>query len=250
MHEIDTVSGGSQEERFPTTLWPTVLAAADGSAPGTGDALNWLAEHYWRPVYAYVRTAWRKHVEDAKDLTQAFFTHLLQKQYLTRLRPQGSFRGYLKRALKHFLIGCERASAVRRPEGSMLSIEMSSGELERLEPQEEADTPEQVYDRTWRRCLIMSAVEDLLARLAAAGKSAYADVFRVYCLNPDAAMRGAPEPTYRDIAVRLGLQEHDVRNYLSTCRAMLRELLRERVRQTVTTDEDVDAELAALLGKR
>ena len=81
------------------------------------------------------------------------------------------------------------------------------------------------------------------------GKDVYAEVFRLYCLRAEAP-GGQDGPTYRAVAVQLGLKEHDVRNYLSACRTMLRQLLRERVREIVATADDVDAELAAILGKR
>jgi hypothetical protein len=204
-------------------------------------------------VYAYVRTAWRKPVEDAKDLTQAFFAHILQKGYLTRLRPEGSFRGYIKRALKHFLIDCERADSVRRPPGHVMSVEMGGVELERLKSSGNDTSPDRCYDREWRRCLLLSAVGTLLQRLRADGKDLYAETFSIYCLDsPEAGETildaGPGGPTYAGVAARLGLREHDVRNYLVICRGMLRQILRERVRDTVADESDVDGELAEILG--
>ena len=59
--------------------------------------LQTVLQRYWKPVYTYIRVAWHQPVEDAKDLTQAFFTHLLEKGYFTGLHPdKGRFRGYLK----------------------------------------------------------------------------------------------------------------------------------------------------------
>src|SRR5262245_9712599 len=104
MTDRDTSIGGSRKG-FPTTIWSDIIAAGDSSDPQSRDRLDRLLRTYWKPVFAYVRSSWRKPVEDAKDLTQAFFASVLQKGYLSRLDPdRGSFRGYLKKALKHFLI--------------------------------------------------------------------------------------------------------------------------------------------------
>jgi len=56
-------------------------------------------------------------------------------------------------------------------------------------------------------------------------------------------------PTYGSVAKRLGLSESDVRNYLSFCRARLREVLKEGVRETVDHPGDVEEELRALLNE-
>jgi len=56
-------------------------------------------------------------------------------------------------------------------------------------------------------------------------------------------------PTYGSVAKRLGVAESDVRNYLSFCRAKLREILKDGVRDTVDNPADVEDELRALLNE-
>ena len=41
------------------------------------DALERVIELYWKPVYRFIRLKFRKNNEDAKDLTQSFFTSAL-----------------------------------------------------------------------------------------------------------------------------------------------------------------------------
>jgi DNA-directed RNA polymerase specialized sigma24 family protein len=88
---------------FTTTHWSVVLAAGGSTAPHAREALEKLCRSYWYPLYAYVRR--RGHDEDtAKDLTQAFFARLLEKNYLAQAdRERGKFRSFLIGALKHFL---------------------------------------------------------------------------------------------------------------------------------------------------
>jgi DNA-directed RNA polymerase specialized sigma24 family protein len=64
---------------FPTTSWTLVLRAAGPDARRS--ALEDLCAIYWRPVYAFVRRQVSDE-EQAKDLTQAFFTRLLEKHDL------------------------------------------------------------------------------------------------------------------------------------------------------------------------
>jgi hypothetical protein len=117
--------------------------------------MNALLRDYWKPVFAYIRAAWRKPVEDARDLTQAFFARLLEKGYLGTLRPDaGSFRGYLKTALRHFLVDAERAADARRPEKPILSLDLPLDHLEpgRPPPTNLQTTPTTVTGsaRSWR----------------------------------------------------------------------------------------------------
>jgi len=107
---------GGPDTAFRTTVWSDILAAGDPAHPRSRDLMALLLRTYWKPAYMYVRTMWKANVEDAKDLTQAFFARLLEKDFCARLRPErGSFRGYLKRALKNFLLNARRHDAARAP---------------------------------------------------------------------------------------------------------------------------------------
>src|SRR5437763_16173791 len=64
--------------RFQTTNWSLVFAAG-----GSPDALNDLCARYWSPVYAYVRRCGHDPA-DAEDLTQAFFSRMLEHRDLAR----------------------------------------------------------------------------------------------------------------------------------------------------------------------
>jgi RNA polymerase sigma-70 factor (ECF subfamily) len=246
----DTSLGGPARS-FPTTAWSDVLAAGDAGRPDRAERLGRLLTHYWKPVYVYIRAAWRKPVEDAKDLTQAFFARLLETDTLARVRAdRGSFRAYLKGALKHFLLNANRAEAVRRPASPLVSLDAHLEEFDRLGPAAPDETPERAYDRQWFRCLVDAALETLRDRLAREGKSVYFDVLRAYVLEPEtppAGATGAGAPGYRDVAARLGLQESDVRNHLAACRRELREILAGRIREYSDTEADVQDELRLLM---
>ncbi|MBV8881016.1 MAG: hypothetical protein JO332_13685, partial [Planctomycetaceae bacterium] len=103
-----------------------------------------------------------------------------------------------------------------------------------------AAAPEPGEDRQRFLQLLDLAAGDLERELAGAGRPLYFEVFRTYVLE-------AGSESYRDVAVRLGLSESDVRNYLTYCRTAFRERLRRRIRETVDTDAEVDQEISALL---
>ncbi len=106
---------------FATTHWSVVLATGDPSAPKAAEALETLCRTYWYPLYAYVR----RHgygPEDAQDLTQDFFLHLLQSHSISGAsREKGRFRSFLLGALKHFLSDAkDRAGAKKRGGGQVI----------------------------------------------------------------------------------------------------------------------------------
>ena len=86
--------------RFATTQWSLVLAAG---AAGGGDALARLCALYWYPVFAFVRRQGYS-TDDAQELTQGFFTRLIEKNDLGDAdRNRGRFRSFLLTSCQHFL---------------------------------------------------------------------------------------------------------------------------------------------------
>ena len=91
---------GDSEFRFPgghrdfrTTRWTTISRAGkrDGSAESE-KALERLCRTYWYPLYVFLRRQ-GKSPQDAEDLTQAFFGHMLENNALGTARPErGRFR--------------------------------------------------------------------------------------------------------------------------------------------------------------
>lgn len=234
---------GGTSQSMPVTHWTQVLSAGNPESPLQREALDRLVESYWRPVYVYIRRAWHRDVEESKDLTQAFFARLLEKQSLARVNPErGSFRAYLKTALKHFLLNARESADRRQPPGGLLRLDPSRQDLEALAVSDQAESPEQSYDRRWFLDLLDASARDLKDKLAEAGKQVYFEVFRILVLDAE-----EDAPSYQEVAARLGLRESDVRNYLHHCRGAYRDILRKRVRASVSTDAEAEEELAVLL---
>ena len=101
-------------ESFNTTHWTIVMRAVQSQAQGGQFALAELCRLYWYPLYVFTRL--RGHSpDDAHDLTQGFFMHLLEHRALTSVdRLKGKFRSFLLASLQDYLSdGLDRARCLK-----------------------------------------------------------------------------------------------------------------------------------------
>ncbi|MBV9673580.1 MAG: sigma-70 family RNA polymerase sigma factor, partial [Verrucomicrobia bacterium] len=90
----DHGSAAPGHNEFEATRWSVVLKAAQSSAPGGPEALARLCERYWPPLYAFARHRGNA-PEDAQDLVQGFFEHLIQNRALRAVdQAKGRFRSF------------------------------------------------------------------------------------------------------------------------------------------------------------
>src|SRR5438034_3024880 len=103
------------DPQFTTTHWSVVLLAGQSDSPHGAEALEKLCHTYWYPLYVYVRRQGNS-PEDAQDLTQIFFSRLLEKNYFAKADPdRGKFRTFLLGSLKNFLVNeWKRAGRLKR----------------------------------------------------------------------------------------------------------------------------------------
>src|ERR1043166_706590 len=89
--------------QFEATHWSVVLSAQDSASPAAEVAMGRLCETYWYPVYAFLRRKGRS-CHEAEDLTQAFFAHVLRREWLRNVGPEkGRFRTFVLRCLTNFV---------------------------------------------------------------------------------------------------------------------------------------------------
>jgi DNA-directed RNA polymerase specialized sigma24 family protein len=158
--------------RFATTHWSLVLAAGRPAQPAADQALAALCQAYWYPLYAYVRRR-TADMHAAQDLTQEFFTRLLEKDFLAHADPErGRFRAFLLTALKNFLASeGDRARAVKRGGGRpILTLDFVAGESRYRLERADSQTAERLYERQWALALLDRVLGLLRAEYAAAGK--------------------------------------------------------------------------------
>lgn len=244
----DTDLGGRQHA-FPATQGAVLRAACDADPAIRNPAFATLVASYWKPIYKYIRLAWHRSNEDAKDLTQAFFARVLEKDFLARYDPERvRFRTYLRVCLDGFLANEHQAAARLKRGGGrpILSLDFDSAdrELGRLEPVDPANLDEW-FRREWVRGLFELAVDSLREYCAAEAKSAAFTVFERYDLSDDPQQ---PRPTYAELAQALDLPVTQVTNYLAYARRHFRRLILEQLRTMTASDEEFQAEARQLFG--
>jgi DNA-directed RNA polymerase specialized sigma24 family protein len=241
-------SNAGSHQQFAPTRWSVVQAAGRRSSPDSRRALASLCEAYWYPLYAYVR---RRVVDlnDAHDLTQAFFAELLAKNYVgAASADRGRFRAFLLTALKHFLSKeWEKARAQKRGGGKApIRLDFAAADSQykadshyKIEPASSL-TAEQIYDREWAVALLGRIVQRLESEAAEAGKARQFEELKGFLIGEHS---GA---TYADVATKLGMTEAAVKMATSRMRRRYRELLREEIAQTVTGPDEVEDEIRKL----
>jgi len=262
---------------FATTRWSLVADAGDGSSPRSREALETLCRSYWAPLHAYVRRRVAD-THEAQDLTQGFFTRLLERNDFAAARAdRGRFRAYLLTAFKHFLINeWDKARAQKRGGGRVhLSLDFDGRDDSSAPVSEPSDstTPEQAYERAWATTMLSHVFERLRAENGGAaarvdggaepdpggsdpgapaptapGTTAPdpADPARRFELLKPFIAGGAPRGAYAGVAEALGLSEGAARMAAQRLRARFGELLRAEVAETVRDPALVDEEIAAL----
>src|SRR5262249_23035042 len=144
----------------------------DPASPRAREALASLCGVYWYPVYAYVRRQGFD-ADWAQDLTQEFFSRLLEKDFLAQVHPdKGKFRSFLLAACRHFLANeRDRARARKRGGGRLpvpLELHAAEGRYGR-EPSHDL-TPEKLFERRWALALLDHVLARLQDEMVKAGK--------------------------------------------------------------------------------
>ena len=231
----------SPEERFPTTRWSRVAAAA-GDAPGASEALAGLCAAYWYPLYAFIRRKGHD-AERALDLTQAYFARILEKGTVEAADPaRGRFRSFLLADCSHFLAHeRERDDAARRGGGRpVLSIDGADAEGQyRLEPAH-AQTPERLFERDWALALLDGVLAGLRRDYEGSGRGAVFEALK-------GVLTGAARtPPQAEMAASLGTTEAAVQVAIHRLRRRYREAIRAAIAATVSDESEVDDEMLAL----
>jgi RNA polymerase sigma-70 factor (ECF subfamily) len=226
---------------FATTHWSLVVAAGDREQPEAQDALAALCSAYWQPIYVFLRR--RGVPEDrARDLTQGFFTILLEKNYIgDARRDRGRFRTFLLTALVHYVANETDRDRTAKRGGGQAPFPFDLTEVEkayRLEPSHD-ETPERIFDRRWARTLLDAGLGRLRDEMAGS-----AGLKRFERLLP--FLVGESDTGYREAAAGMGMGESAVKVAVHRLRRRLRVILRDEVARTVGDPGQVDDELQHL----
>jgi RNA polymerase sigma factor (sigma-70 family) len=236
---LDSTAGGLP--KFHSTQW---LIVASSSAEGTAEAraaLEELYRLYCYPIYAFIRRRGYGR-QDAQDLTQDFFVHLLEKGSLGRADPQrGRFRNFLLGALENFLAdAAERAGAGKRGGGCQwVFLDRDAAEDRYQLAAPEGMTAEKLFDARWAAALVEATFAQLRSELESEGKRHLFEALQGFLL-------GREEASYQEVANALSLSLGALKTAIHRLRGRYRALLRQEVERTVAAPAEVDEELRYL----
>ncbi len=234
--------------QFNTTRWSVVLSCADSGIESAAarDALSELCKSYWRPIFTYVcRRGYS--TQDAEDLTQDFFTSLVNGPLLERADPErGRFRSLLLKALQDFLgHATEKLNAHKRGGGVKFVswddwMAEAPSQLTISAHVLNSWSPERVYDLRWAATVVEQALRRLREECQSKKRLRLFETLSLYL----ATERG--DVSYRNLATTLGIAESAVKKQLHNLRRRYRWLLCDEVAQTVEDPSDVENEIRYL----
>src|SRR5580658_6404667 len=226
---------------FRTTQWGLLAAASVEGAAESRAALEELYRLYCYPVYAFIRRRGYGR-QDAQDLTQDFFVHLLEKGILGRADSQrGRFRNFLLGVLEHFLAhAAKRAGACKRGgdcQWVFLDDDAAEDRYQLAAP--EGMTAEKLFEARWAAALVEATFARLRGELESEGKGHLFEALKGFLL-------GGKDASYQQVADALSLSLGAVKTAIHRLRGRYRALLREEVARTVAAPAEVDEELCYL----
>ena len=203
-----------------------------------------LCRLYWYPLYIFARR--RGHsADDAKDLTQSFFLHVVEHRALTGVdRLKGKFRSFLLASFQNHLSDqADRSRRLKRG-GDKEFVYLDAEEAEeryRHEPIEFL-TAEKIFDARWAMTVLGEALKRLRQEYTNAGKASTFEALKPF-LDPAASI--AP-PSYDEVANGLQITAGAVKTLIHRLRKRYTVLLREEVGRTVSDPAEIDEEIHAL----
>jgi RNA polymerase sigma factor (sigma-70 family) len=237
-------SSPAEAAKFRPTRWSVVLLSAKSKAPGSEAALADVCKLYWYPLYAFVRRR-GYNPEDAQDLTQGFFLHLLDQKALAQVHPlKGKFRSFLLASIQNYLSKeADRARCLKRGgKTEFVPFDIKNAEDRyRLEPIDYL-TAEKIFDARWALTLLDEAMSLLCAEYAGQGKMATFETLKPFLRPIDSEAL----PSYEQLAAQLGLGVGTIRTLVHRLRKRYTTLLREQVARTVSDPGEIDEEIHAL----
>jgi len=228
--------------RFPSTDWSLVASTREPYPSASREPLSEICSQYWYPVYAYLRQRGHR-ADEAEDLTQGFFMHLLEKRVLERAAPErGRLRTLLLTCLTNFVANEKaRLRAIKRGGGHHEPLRPDIDPRVLLEPTDKM-TPERIYEIQWAIVLLRRVLNQLRSELVAAGKESVFNALKGYLVGD------GTDAGYRQAAARLNVTEAAARVTVHRLRRRYRVLLWREVAGTLRgPEQDVDGEVRYLL---
>jgi RNA polymerase sigma-70 factor (ECF subfamily) len=206
------------------------------------DPLAELCRLYWPPVCAYLRQCGHR-PDEAEDLTQGFFVHLIAKRVLDRAEPErGRLRSLLLVCLTNFVSNERARSRAKKRGGVGAARSLPLEEIHSVFEPVTGMTPERIYERQWAITVLRRVLATLREEFAAAGNERVFETLKSYLLGETNGV------SYRDAANVLNLSEGATRVTVHRLRRRFRSQLWAEVARTLHGPApDVEGEIRHLM---
>lgn len=210
---------------------PTRDTLLEQARKGSRQAVAELCDHYRDAVEAYIRCLGHA---DAEDLTQGFFTYVIEVDFFrTADAKRSQFRRYLRGAVRKYIAKQRRDAARLKRGGGHDPVPLEDDLLH------EDTTPEDVYRQHWAQAILQQARQRMIAQYDDDGEGKRGRLLIRFA-------RRNPEPgEYEAIAKQLG---YDSTSPVSSAVARMRERYEQLVRVVLSEcipaaefDEEFDA---------
>jgi RNA polymerase sigma-70 factor (ECF subfamily) len=229
---------GQRAQWFPVTHWTDIVAACREDSATAREALNRLCGTYWYPIYAYIRRKGHNDA-DAKDIVQAFFFHILERNLLGSAdRTKGKFRSFLLGSLNYFLANLKDFEQAKKRGGgaTFISLDDKTGE-ERyaLEPVDDL-SPEKLFERRWALDLHEHVVLHLREDYCRQGKEQIFDQLKPFLSDQ------TDSGDYVAVARALKMTPGAVTTATNRLRSRYVEFISAEIARTVASPEEIPSE--------
>jgi len=229
---------------LPPTRWTVVARAGDRNRETWTNALEAITLLY-RPVLVWhLVSRLRIPPDRAEDLVQTFLLEkLLAQNVLRQASPtKGRFRSFILKVFSNFAMSQlrEQQALKRRP---------SSPDAERLDDLPDLPSGEpplaDSFDALWARQVLARTMERIREECQPKDRQVLWDVLEARILGP--ILGDTPLMPYDELVAKFGLRSpSEASNLLITAKRMFARVLREVVRETVSDEEEVEAEIMEL----
>ena len=239
-----------RDGRFPTTEWTLISRLKSDDSGTSARALDDLCRQYHYPLYCLIRSRGLAH-HDAEDALHDFLAKLLRLEAFADLAAEkGRLRTFLAKSLDRFLISRHHREKKRSDREVSVDDETRFTFDPKLEQRYEKEitstklAPDVVFDQQWCAQLLRRVLIQLEADYEEEDKLPLCRALRPVLMT-GGSLRDQNAPA---IAAQLGMNEPALRTALSRMLQRYRKILVHEVRETVEHPEDVDAEIAHLMG--
>jgi hypothetical protein len=168
--------------------------------------------------------------EQAKDLTQGFFTDKVLGQDLVQKadREKGRFRSFLLRSVHNYAVSALRSSKAC----ASLEAAPDFGTT--------SDDPEVQFNRAWADELLQEVLKELEQECRSRDKLTHWQVFREWLFEP----RIAASPAMSEICVKYGISDSSTAYHMiENIKRRFRAILRDRLSQLAGSEDEIEVDI-------